>query len=292
MYTMKQRPNPNAIQPSEHVHANSCYRGAPCLFAEPSPVKREDNWDYYDTRKRQYIHLACSIHQKYWTDSLLEIENADKWHTPVGRESYETRDLQLADTNGTWFTLSDDPEWYQWNPDYDESMTCPRCELVCEVRDDKRYLNEEATCPFPDPAPVLKYTSVQDYDRPCQDFLHPLLLENIDSVNRKRRKAAFHHLAGYLRQPKWIHALINTGQSITEVWERNYQPAMCYYSSFDTILKYVRSRPRELQKNRQWVRHLWNNARKSPSYRELRRFGSYFEDEIHDTLERIVMGEA
>ena len=289
---MQQNPiNPNAIQPSEHVHVNQCYRGAPCLFSKPVPVKREDNWDYFDTRTRQYVYLHCIIHQKFWTDSLLQIENRDKWYTPTGIESFETPDLQLADTNGRWFTRSDDPEWYAWDPEYDDPMKCERCELVCDVREDERYLNPDGTCPFPDPAPNLKYTYVQDYDRPCRDFLHPLMLENLDAINRKRRRAAFHHIARYLKEARWIHALINSGQTITEVWERNYQPATFYFSSFDTILKYIRSRPRKQQENQQWLRHIWGNVQKSSSYRELLTWGSWEEEEIHDTLEEIVMGK-
>ena len=292
MPEMERKPDPNAIQPSEHVHVNQCYKGAPCLFARPIPVKREDNWDYYDSRSRRYIYLDCSIHQKFWTDSPLKIENTEKWHTPTGRESFETPDLQLADTNGSWFTNSDDPERYSWNPEYDEPMTCGRCETVCDVRDDERYLETDGACPFPDPAPVQKYSGVRDYDSRCGDFLHPLVLENLDAINRKRRKVAYNHISGYLKQPRWIHALINSGQTIREVWGRHYQPATFYYSSFDTILKYIRSRPEKLRKNRQWLRHVWSNSKKSPSYRELRKFGSYLEDEIHDTLEKVVVGEA
>ena len=288
---MQQKIDPNAVQPSEHVHVNHCYRGAPCLFAKPVTVNKADNYDYYDTRSRRYVHLACGIHQKYWTDSLLVMENAEKFYSPVGQKTYETPDLQLADSNGRWFTNSSDPEYYHWDPRYDEPMKCELCDLVCDIRDDERYLEEDGACPFPDPAPTPKYTQVQDYDRPCRDFLHPLMLENIDAINRKRRIAAFNHLKQYLGDIKWINALINTGQTITEVWERHYKPVTFYYSSFDAILKYVRSRPEEQQENRVWLKHVWGNAKKSPSYRELRQWGGYWEDELHDTLETIVAGE-
>jgi hypothetical protein len=247
---------------------NKCYRGGPCLFGEQVKVGKEAEWDYYDKASRSFIYLKCKLNQKYYTPNLLQIEEEDKYQSGLSTESYETPDLHLADQNGVWMTRSEDPECYEWPPE-DEPKTCPKCDLVCDIRDDKRYLNDDGSCPFSDATPYLRYWKIEDYDRPCQDFLHPLLLQDIDAINRRRRRAAKAKLWSYLKEPKWMHALINSGQRIIDVWRRHYQPVTFYYHSFDTIKLYIKNLPPEARKNRHLLKRIRQNIEKSPSFRQL-----------------------
>ena len=54
-------------------------------------------------------------------------------------------------------------------------------------------------------------------------------------LNRKRRKAAKVYIWKYLKEAHWMHTLINSGQRMIDVWERNYRPVTFYFRSFETI---------------------------------------------------------
>jgi hypothetical protein len=261
---------------------NQCYRGGPCLFGEPVAVDRGSFWDYYDRASRSYVFLRCRLNQKYYTPSLLQIEEADKYNSGLSTETYETPDLQLADQNGRWMTRSEDPDCYRWPAD-DEPRACGKCELICEIREDARYLNEDGTCPFPDAPPEPAYWKVNDEDKPCQDFLHPLLLQDLDAINRRKRRAAKAKIWSYLKEPKWMHALINSGDRMIDVWRRNYQPVAFYYRSFDTIKLYVKNLPSEAKKNKHLLNRIRDNIRKSPSFQQL--LGSWEEEAKLEELE-------
>jgi len=254
----------------DEQYMNTCHRGGDCLNANAVVVDRSAWWDYYDTNKKAYIYLECRLRQKYMSPTLLQIEEAEKYHSALATESYETSDLQLADQNGVWMTRSDDPECYRHRP-FDEAKTCNICDLVCDIRDDQRYLNSDGTCPYSDVPSDLMYWKIQDGDQPCGDFLHPLLLENIESINRRRRKKAKAHLAKYLSQSRWIHALINSKTPIRQVWQRHYQPLQVYFRSFETIVLYLKNAPVHIQNNRQFLTHLRRNLEFSPSFKRLLR---------------------
>jgi len=259
---------------NDYIEMNNCLRGgAPCLFGEPKKVPKEAYWDYYDKASKSFIYLDCKIHQKYWVPSLLQIEEAEKYQTPLGTESYETPDLQLADQNGRWMTRSEDPDCYRQMP-YEEAKNCSICDIVCDIRDDKRYLNPDGSCPYNDPAPEQLYWKINDYDRPCQDFLHPLLLQNIEAINRKRRIAAKNHIWKYLKEPHWMHTLINSGQRMIDVWKRNYKPVEFYYRSFETIVLYLKTIPEE-RRTPMFLQHIRKNLEYSPSFGELVRKSEY-----------------
>jgi hypothetical protein len=242
-------------------------------------VSKGEDYDYYDRESRSYVFLECRLHQKYYSQSILEAELEDQYVSGVSSSLREHRDLQLADSDGVWFTRSEDPECYLW-PTYpgeedldekviaDEPRTCNRCDLICDIRNDKRYLNEDGTCPYPDPSPVLKYWKVGDNDKPCEDFLHPLLLQDVKAMNRKRARIAKAKLWNYLKQKKWRDMLINKGERIIDVWKRNYQPVVFYFKSFETIWLYLKNLPPEMKKNKYLLKRIRQNLEYSPSYKE------------------------
>lgn len=243
-------------------------------------VNKSQDWDYYDKESRSYIYLECRLHQKYYAQSVLEEEVQDQYISGISSSMREHGDLQLADSDGVWFTRSDDPDCYLWptwpgqeeevleEKVYDETRTCGRCDLICEIRDDKRYLNEDGTCPYPEPAPQLKYWKVEDNDKPCQDFLHPLLLQNIKAINKRKARMTKSKLWGYLKQDKWRNALINSGERIIDVWKRNYQPITFYYRSFETIWLYVKNLPPHMKQNKHLLKRIRENIEYSPSFKE------------------------
>lgn len=251
------------------IPVNQCYRNGDCLFGERKTVPKEVYYDYYDTTTRSYIFLECKLNQKFYTQSLLEIESAEKYHTPTGNKTYETPDLQLADQNGKWMTRSDDPDCYKHTPYDFEDKNCNICDLVCDIRDDVRYLKEDGSCPYNEgstPEPI--YWKIEDGDKPCSDFLHPMLLQNIESINRKRRKAAKAYIWKHLKNPDVMHKLINSGQRMIDVWKRNYKPVTFYYRSFEQILLYLKTVPRE-RKTEQFLQHVRKNLEYSPSFKQL-----------------------
>ena len=269
------------------IYKNLCYRNGACLFSEPIKVEREQEWDYFDTRRKSFISLDCKLHQKYYLPSAVEIENRESYLSGIPLQAREHPDLQLHDSDGVWFTRSDDPKCYYWPPDVDEKKTCNLCDIICEIRDWDKYLTEDGSCPYNDNPPGLGYWKVQDYDRVCENFLHPLLLQNIDSINRKKRKAAKAKIWKYLKEPKWMHTLINSGQTMKEVWERNYKPVTFYFNSFETILLYIKNSPENLRKNKTWLKHIRKNLEKSPSFEELLR-ESWYEEELLERIDKMM----
>jgi hypothetical protein len=238
------------------------------MFSDERQLPKEAYWDYYDSGKKAYIRLDCKIHQKYATPTLLQIEESEKFHTPVGSASYETPDLQLADYNGRWMTRSDDPYLYPNKP-FDGAKDCSICDIVCEIREDVRYLNKDGTCPFPDVAPEPTYWKVAEQKAtPCGDYLSPLMLLDLEAVNRKRRRKAYHFLKGYLQQPKWLHAQINSERRMIDVWEKHYQPVTFYFKSFETIILYIKSLKKK-RRTPQFLQHLRKNLEFSPSFEQL-----------------------
>lgn len=241
-------------------------------------MRKEDRWDYYDRSSRSYIYLECRLHQKHYTPSLLQVEEGDKFQSGMGTETYETPDLQLTDSNGIWFTNSSDPEYFQW-PINDEHRTCSLCDIVCDIRDDMRYMREDGSCPYDDadapPEPL--YRKIQDYDQPCRDFLHPLLLQDIPAINRRRRRMTKAKLWSYLKQKRWRDALINKGERIKDVWLRNYQPVTVYFNSFESVRLYIKNLPAEMRNNRFLRQRIRENLELSPSYRECLERGEWEE---------------
>ena len=224
------------------------------MFGDQVRAKREQNWDYYDPSQKSYIYLDCRIHNKLYLPSQVEIENEASYLSGLPLPAREYPDLQLWDSDGVWFTNSDNPDNYLFDPEYEEPMQCDRCDIICDLRDDETYLNEDNTCPFPDPEPALDYWKVQDYDQSCRHFLHPLLLQDIDAINRRRRRTAKRKLWGYLKQKKWRDLLISKRERIIDVWRRNYQPATFYFNSFDTIKLYLKTAPPELRRSRMFLK--------------------------------------
>ena len=251
----------------QYINTNQCYRKGPCLHGTSIKVDRASQWDYYDKVTRSYIYLECRLHQKHYTPSLLQIEEAEKFQSGLSSETYETPDLQLADTNGVWFTR-EDPELYRWSADHDEPKTCNICDLVCDIRDDERYMLEDGSCPYPEPGPEPIYQKVYDEVRPCQDFLHPLLLQDLNAINKKRRRMAKAKLSGYLKQKKWRDALINKEERISDVWKRNYNPVTFYFNSFESVWLYVKNLPSDMKKNKLLVQRIRDNLELSPSFKE------------------------
>ena len=225
-------------------------------------------WDYYDRQSKSYIYLRCRLNQKHYTPSLLEIEEAEKFNSGLSTPTHEHSDLQLSDTNGIWFSRSDDPESYRWSEELEEGKTCSICELVCDVRDMTKYMREDETCPYDDAGPELVYTKVQDDDKPCYDFLHPLLLQDIRAINRRRARTAKVKLGSYLKQKRWRDALIQKGDRIIDVWNRNYQPVTFYFNSFESIVLYLKNLPRNMKSNKGLVRRVRENLDLSPSFKE------------------------
>jgi hypothetical protein len=252
----------------QDLYTNKCYRNGPCLHGDPVSVSRGDAWDYYDKPSKSYIYLRCRLNQKHYSPSLLEIEEVEKFNSGLSTPTHEHSDLQLSDTNGIWFTRSDDPENYRWSPETEDGKTCTICELVCDTRDDTRYMRDDGTCPYDDAAPELIYSKVQNDDKPCYDFLHPLLLQDIKTINRRRARTAKAKLWSYLKQKRWRDALIEKEEKITDVWKRNYQPVTFYFNSFESIVLYLKNLPRHMKSNKGLVRRVRENLELSPSYRE------------------------
>jgi hypothetical protein len=185
------------------IYKNQCYRNGPCLHGTPRKVSKAEDYDYYDPAIRSYVYLECRLQQKHYSQSILEAELEEQYLSGLSSEQREHPDLQLADTDGRWFSNSNDPESYLWPTPVgytaeeeeenkkDVARACGKCSLICDIRDDARYLNEDGSCPFPDAysSPILKYWKIKDYDQPCQDFLHPLLLQDIKAINQRRRRA-------------------------------------------------------------------------------------------------------
>lgn len=241
------------------VYINKCHRvSGPCLFADQQMVPKEAYWDYYDSTLRAFVYLDCRIHQKYAVPSLLQIEDADKFASGIATASYETPDLQLADYNGRWMTRSDDPESYPHRP-WDEAKHCGICDMVCDIRDDKRYLNSDGTCPYPDNAPGPLYWRVGEQTvKPCGDYLSPVMLLNLDAVNRKRRRKAKAFLWGYLKEKKWLDAHIQSERRMIDVWEKHYQPLQFYLPSMETLWLFVQLN----RSHKGLVAHLIGNVEK------------------------------
>jgi len=248
------------------ITENKCYRNGPCLNADPIRVTRSEKWDYYDRESKSFINLQCRLNQKHYSASLLQIEEGEKFQSGLSTVTYETPDLQLHDTNGVWFTRSDDPDMYGWPQD--DPKTCNICDLVCDIRDEPKYLRGDETCPYDDPAPYSIYQKVQDSDQPCQDFLHPLLLQDIPAINRRRRRTTKVKLWKYLKQKHWRDALINKGDRIADVWKRNYRPANFYFNSFESIALYLKNLPTHMKQNRHLLKRIRDNLDYSPSFRE------------------------
>jgi hypothetical protein len=252
----------------QDLYTNKCFRNGPCLHGTPEQVSRGDAWDYYDKQSRSYIYLHCRLNQKHYSPSLLQIEEAEKYQSGLSTESHEHIDLMLSDSNGVWFTRSDDPESYRWSEEVEEGKTCGLCEIVCDTRDDTRYLKEDGSCPYESPAPDLIYSKVMDQDQPCSDFLHPLLLQDLKAINRRRARTAKAKIWSYLKQKRWRDALIEKGDRIKDVWERSYQPVTFYFNSFESIVLYLKNLPGEMKRNKGLVRRVRENIELSPSYRE------------------------
>jgi len=262
------------------IYKNQCYRNGPCLHGTPVQVSRESDWDYYDKATRSFIYLDCRLKQKHYTQSVAEAEAEEQYLSGMSSPMREHGDLQLSDTDGVWFTNSNDPENYLWptlpgeeDEDLeervaDEPRTCNSCDIICDIRNDKRYLNEDGSCPYPDPSPSLKYWKVEDADRPCQDFLHPLLLHDIEAINRRKRRATKAKLWGYLKQKKWRDLRINKGERMIDIWKRNFQPVNFYYRSFETVWLYVKNLPDEMRRNKHLLKRIRENLEYSPSFKE------------------------
>jgi hypothetical protein len=256
-------------------YVNRCYRKGPCLHGSPVEVSREEYWDYYDRSSRSFIFLDCRLHQKHFGPSLLQIEEDEKYASGLSTETYETSDLQLADTNGIWFTRSDDPDLWEWPDDLEKR--CGDCDIVCDIRDVHEYMLDDGTCPFTDAVPYLKYSRVEDGDSSCKDFLHPLLLQDIAGINRRRRRTAKVHIWKYLREKKWRDALICKEDRMVDVWSRNYKPVQFYFRSFETIVLYLKNLPLEMKRNSGLLDRIRENVRGSPSYRECLERGEWEE---------------
>ena len=272
----------------QEIFTNQCYRSGPCLHGTPVEVSRGDRWDYYDKQSKSYVYLECRLMQKNYLPSLLQIEEAEKFQSGLSTETYETSDLQLHDSNGKWFTRSEDPELYRWPATVDEPKTCNICDLVCDIRDMKQYMREDGSCPYDDPAPQPIYSKVADYDRSCQDFLHPLLLQDLKAINKRRARAAKAHIWKYLKEPKWMHALINKGERMIDVWNRNYQPVTFYYNSIEAVWLYVKNLPAHMKNNSHLLRRIRENIEYSPSFRECMERGEW-EKRMLDNIDKVVL---
>ncbi len=254
----------------ERTYKNRCYRSGPCLFADQRRVTRADDWDYYDRRRKAYIQLDCRIHNKYYSPSPPELEEEQNWFSGMATETREYPDLQLHDSDGVWFTRSDDPECYYYDYEIESTpKTCTDCETICDIRNWDKYLNPDGTCPYPDPPPQPIYWKIE-YDRTCNYFLHPLLLQDIDVINRKRRKMAKARIWKYLKEPRWMHRLISKEKPIMQAWMRNYEPAKFYFNSFESILLYVRkAAPAKIRRDKRTLQLIRSNLEKSPSFSDL-----------------------
>ena len=82
------------------------------------------------------------------------------------------------------------------------------------------------------------------------------------------------HIWKSLREPRWMHALIHSGERMIDVWKRNYQPVTFYYRSFETVVLYLKSLPAE-RKTPVFLKHLRRNLEMSPSFRELANKNEY-----------------
>jgi len=220
----------------------------------------------------------------------LQIEEAEKYQAGLGTESFESPDLQLADTNGVWFTRSDDPEFFRWSPDSDEAKTCSICDVVCDIREMGEYMRDDGFCPYDDPGPESVYLKVEDNDRACQDFLHPLLLQDIKAINKRRARIAKANIWKYLQEPRWMNALINSGQRMIDVWKRNYKPVTFYFNSFESIVLYLKNMPVEMKRNKHLLRRIRENLELSPSYKVNLEKGEW-EERMLRNVERMVNGK-
>ena len=245
------------------------------MHGDPVQVSREKKWDYYDRSQKAFIYLSCRLQQKHYTPSLLQIEEAEKYQAGSSTSTYETPDLQLHDTNGIWFTRSDDPEMYRWPTTVDDPKICSICDIVCDIRDMQKYMRDDGSCPYDDPAPQAVYSQVQDRDESCRDFLHPLLLQDLEAINRKRRRMAKAHIGKYLKQKKWRDLLITKEDRMVDVWQRNYKPVTFYFNSFETIVLYLKNLPAEMMRSKGLLRRVRENLELSPSYRECLESGDW-----------------
>ena len=253
-------------------------------------MTKDQDWDYYDKSIRSYIYLDCRLKQKYYSQSVREAEDEEQYQTGMLSSMREHGDLQLHDTDGIWFTRSEDPEFYLWptfpSEDADsldervvpsDVRTCNLCDLICQIRDDNRYLLDDGSCPYADAVskPQLIYLKVQDYDRPCQDFLHPLLLQDIKTINKRRARIAKARIWKHLQEPRWMHTLINSGQRISDVWKRNYTPVTFYFNSFASVWLYIKNLPPDVKHNRHLLRRVRENLELSPSFHACLRQGAW-----------------
>lgn len=148
-------------------------------------------------------------------------------------------------------------------------------------------MNEDGTCPYPDatePQPI--YRKVQDEDQACQDYLHPLLFQDLSAINRKRRRLTKAKLWGYLKQKKWRDLRISKGERIVDIWKRNYKESNVYYSSFASIVLFLKNMPNHMQRNQQLLRRVLQNVQRSPSYKQCTERGQW-EESMLEKIERI-----
>jgi hypothetical protein len=159
-------------------------------------------------------------------------------------------------------TRSDDPDCYPHKPFDFEKKNCSICDLVCNVRDDERYLNEDGSCPYPDSVSEPVYWLVADQKvSSCKEYLSPTMLLDLDAVNRKRRRKTKAFLWGYLKEKKWLDLQINSGRRMIDVWEKHYKPLQFYLPSVETLWLYVKNVPRK-QRSKQFVSHIVSNVEK------------------------------
>ena len=285
----------------QDIYKNVCYRNGPCLHGTAREVSKSEDWDYKEGG--HYFYLDCRLNQKFYSQSPLEAELEENYRFGLSTQQRDHPDLQLADSDGRWFTNTNDPENYTFitqiepiSEDFDEEgyididspKKCSSCELICDIRDDERYLNQDGSCPYP-PAdnPQPSYQKVMDNDQSCGDFLHPYLLQDIDAINRRKRRAAKNKLWGYLKQKKWRDILIQKEEPISQVWRRNYRPVKFYYRSFETIYLYLKNLSPEVKSNKHLLQRVRKNIEYSPSYRQCLQRGEW-EERMLENIDRII----
>lgn len=284
-----------------NIYKNQCYRKGPCLNGEWRETTAEEAYDYREGG-RYYKIESCRLHQLYYTQSPLEAELEENYRSGLTTQQHSTPDAQLHDSNGIWFTNTSDPEnYHQITPlqalddeisdpedDYDlETKICRNCSIICEIRDWDKYLNEDGTCPYPDatePQPIYRRV---EKDRECGDYLHPLLLQDLERLNQKRRRIAKSKLWGYLKQKKWRDTLIQKGEPISAVWRRNYRPAVVYYRSFETVFLYLKNLPPEMKSNKFLLQRVRKNIEYSPSFKQCLGRGEW-EERMLGNIDRII----
>ena len=134
---------------------------------------------------------------------------------------------------------------------------------------------------------VFDDQGVDTLDKPCYDFLHPLLLQDIKAINRRRARTAKAKIGSYLKQKRWRDALIQKGDRIIDVWNRNYQPVTFYFNSFESIVLYLKNLPRHMKSNKGLVRRVRENLELSPSFKENLGKGEW-EKRMLERVERMV----